>query len=313
MENTYSFVRFDEDKIEDLILIFRSAAKTEVTREFIKKKFNTAVFGLNSIGFIAYHNETQKPAAFYGVFPCLVMYKNKTILAAQSGDTMTHVDHQGKGLFVALAKMTYEVAKKEGVKFIFGFPNENSYPGFSKKLNWVFKEKMKKYKIGVFTIPISFIAYRIPIFLSLYKKYVHFILSLYKLKDNSFNNSVITEDFGGLYRDEAFMNYKTYSENYLIKVSGYKIWLIPGQTVLVGDIEIRDNNNSDKAIRKLKTLAFFLGIYRIDFEVSPNSAWDNILSGKYKYIESYPCGYLNLSTDIDMDKIKYTYCDYDVF
>ena len=76
-------------------------------------------------------------AAIYTAMP--VMFKIKTNLckAMQSIDTITDVNHRGKGLFPKLASKLYEDAPKNDLELVYGFPNENSAPGFFNKLKWI--------------------------------------------------------------------------------------------------------------------------------------------------------------------------------
>ena len=50
-------------------------------------------------------------------------------------DVMTHPEFQRRGIFSKLVKEAFNYAKKEGVDFIFTFPNHNSFPSYS-KLGW---------------------------------------------------------------------------------------------------------------------------------------------------------------------------------
>src|SRR5690349_10058338 len=147
MVEEYYFERLTPENISDLVSIYKEAFGKVVTVDFLNNKNNTAWCGISYAGYIAYASATKTPAAFYGVFPCYLSYQGQTILAAQSGDTMTHKDHQGKGLFVTLAKKTYQLVESLGVKVVFGFPNENSYPGFVRKLNWDHYEDLHAYLI----------------------------------------------------------------------------------------------------------------------------------------------------------------------
>ena len=52
--------------------------------------------------------------------------------------TMIAESYRKYGLFHKLADSAYEVASKNGVDFVIGFPNKASAPGFKKRLNWVF-------------------------------------------------------------------------------------------------------------------------------------------------------------------------------
>jgi GNAT superfamily N-acetyltransferase len=51
-------------------------------------------------------------------------------------DTMTHPDFRGRGVFVALARACIEIAAARGIRVLYGFPNDQSYPGFVRRLEW---------------------------------------------------------------------------------------------------------------------------------------------------------------------------------
>ena len=56
---------------------------------------------------------------------------------AMSCDTMTHPDYQKQGIFVTLARELYDdIARRDDVTTVFGFPNQASRPGFVGKLDW---------------------------------------------------------------------------------------------------------------------------------------------------------------------------------
>lgn len=79
----------------------------------------------------------------YAIVPVRVKIGSKTILASQSLDTMTHPDYRRQGMFETLAKKVYDEARNEGIYLVYGFPNEFSYPGFIKKLNWFYIDTMQ--------------------------------------------------------------------------------------------------------------------------------------------------------------------------
>ena len=134
MLSHYRIEVFDEHKFLLMKELFHSAYGINISKDYFSEKYETASLGHPVIGFIAIHIPTNSPAAFYGVFPVKVLINGKEVLAAQSGDTMTHKSHQKKGLFVHLAKMTYGECSKKGIEIVFGRPNENSYHGFTKKI-----------------------------------------------------------------------------------------------------------------------------------------------------------------------------------
>src|SRR5687768_10595824 len=159
-----------------LVSLYRQVFKKKVDLEFFTKKYATRNWGAEYIGFIAFTRENL-PASFYGVIPCVVLIESEEILAAQSADTMTHENHRNRGLFVQLALKTYELAKEEKIKFIFGFPNKNSYPGFV-KLNWQFaSERLKLFTLQASQFPYVKVFFRIRVLRVIYNQLINLLLS----------------------------------------------------------------------------------------------------------------------------------------
>jgi hypothetical protein len=138
--NNYIIVEYGIDLMNDFYELYSSIHGFSLPKEHFIKKASTAFAGCNIIGFITYEKSTGEVAAFYGVYPVLVNHRGCVILAAQSGDTLTHANHRRQGLFEKVFFMTKEKCEKVGVQFIFGFPNSNSAPGF-KKFGWSFYPK----------------------------------------------------------------------------------------------------------------------------------------------------------------------------
>jgi hypothetical protein len=87
--------------------------------------------------FSIYVDEAEnRPAALYAVFPVIFKSYNATINAVQSIDTITDVNYRGMGLFKKLALDCYKNASEDQVGFVYGFPNDQSAPGFFKSLGW---------------------------------------------------------------------------------------------------------------------------------------------------------------------------------
>jgi predicted N-acetyltransferase YhbS len=72
----------------------------------------------------------------YATIPVKYNYGNETITALLSLNTAVHPDFQGKGLFTNLAEITYRKAKESGFGFVIGVANQNSTPGFIRKLGF---------------------------------------------------------------------------------------------------------------------------------------------------------------------------------
>ena len=76
----------------------------------------------------------------------IVKYKGKDWKCALSYETFVHPDYQGKGLFKKLISLAEAEMKKEGVQFLYNFPNANSITGF-KHMNWTCRNDIKMFKI----------------------------------------------------------------------------------------------------------------------------------------------------------------------
>lgn len=72
----------------------------------------------------------------YALTRARIKIANEVNSIAQSVNTLTHPAYRRQGIFETLARMAYDEAAQRGIIFIYGFPNELSYPGFIKKLGW---------------------------------------------------------------------------------------------------------------------------------------------------------------------------------
>lgn len=61
--------------------------------------------------------------------------EGESVSAVRAVDTVTHPDHQRKGIFSRLTRAGLEAATSEGVGFVFNTPNSNSMPGYL-KMGW---------------------------------------------------------------------------------------------------------------------------------------------------------------------------------
>ena len=75
--------------------------------------------------------------AIYTALPVYFRINGQRVKALQSIDTITDENHRGKGLFTLLANQLYADAPTEQYALVYGFPNDQSAPGFFKKLQWV--------------------------------------------------------------------------------------------------------------------------------------------------------------------------------
>jgi len=309
----YTIHKLNDENRKDILKIYEDAFGIEVSIEFLQRKQKTSFAGFEDVGFIAY-DENNIPAAFYGVYPCQIESQGKLFLAAQSGDTMTHSAHSGKGLFTQLALKTYEYCKEQGFHCIFGFPNENSFPGFIKRLGWSHFDDLTPYLIRVKCIPWIRLknTFRLP--QSIHNKWCRFILNRLK-KGQPFSSSCKTDDTPVVDHSKDFFTYKTYAENYLIQLKGINVWLKFDDTFLIiGDLEQCTDEKFLETIKSLKRIALWMGLPHLRFHASPNT-WGEMVFKKYgEAMElSYPVGGINFTQEIQLEKMKFTAADNDTF
>ena len=309
----YRFERVSESNVEDILYIYKDAFGKELNIVEFKQKHNTKEFGDSYVGFIAY-DQNNIPSAFYGVYPCQIEYQGRLFLAAQSGDTMTHSAHTGKGLFTQLALKTYDYCKENGFHLVFGFPNENSFPGFVKRLGWTHFDDMIPYLIRVKCIPWIRLKNTFHLRQSIHDRWCRF--NLKKLtKGIPFKSSCLASEIPVVDHSIAFFKYKTYAENYLTNIHGINVWLKFDDTFLsIGDIEKCNETDFKKTIQALKKIAFKMGLPHLRFHSSSNSWGESMFKKHGVPMEvNYPVGGLNFSGEIPMEKLKFTGADNDTF
>lgn len=310
--NGYNIFRIDESHYRSLIGISVSAFNIRTTYQYYTNKNNTSKFGIANLGYIAY-DEKGNPAAFYGVFACQVTLNDRIIPVAQSGDTMTHRDHMGKGLFIKLAELTYELCRNLGFAFVFGFPNYNSYPGFAKKLKWEFPGKLNEYRWRVKTLPLAKVTKKIPLFNPLYKLYRNLVNLFYRSHSKTISSSVIESGVGGILRSPAYMNYKmTVTGSYLIGMGDADFWLKADGFLFIGDIRAGESDFRTM-IKRLNRYAFLIGADVIVFQTTEGTPLDKKFSELMKPAEGLPWGYCNFNSSFDPSNIRYVTADIDVF
>ena len=120
----------DEHKI---LSLFADVFKREMSLAFWKWRFIKNPFGK---GIIKVLFDGDRLIGHYAVIPMNLQVKGELVKAVFSMTTMTHPDYGGQGIFIYLAEDTYKLCHQRGYHFVYGFPNKNSYYGFTYKLGW---------------------------------------------------------------------------------------------------------------------------------------------------------------------------------
>lgn len=312
--NEYRFDRLSIANLYQLVKLYQYCFKLKVGINYLKQKYNTASFGASFIGYLAIDLISGEPAAYYGVFPIITRKDGVDYLVAQSGDTMTHPKHQGKGLFTKLATITYDLAKKEGIQFVFGFPNKNSYPGFVKKLNWQHYGYINNYSLKVRNLPFDKLAKKFPFFKYFYDSFVEKRLRNV-VTDLIIPNSIEKHnpEYGYIVHDQKFYEYKTYFKSYKVKLNGINCIIKIDGRLWVGDIEFCNEENFLEMRNELQFLAKKLGCSTVLFSVFEGTFPDVILKKNFEIKEKNPVGALNLSLNVNPARFAYNAIDFDTY
>ena len=136
------------DDIENFVKFFKSEGVINQNSEEFKWQYNYHSTEVKDIYIAEPIEKTDREkyffAAVYCISPRKFLIDKNEYGCSLSLQTLTGVPYRSRGLFVHLAKTCYNEAKKEGVKFVYGSPNDNSMPSFIKHLDW---HKMPKISV----------------------------------------------------------------------------------------------------------------------------------------------------------------------
>jgi GNAT acetyltransferase-like protein len=306
----YKITRLDKVRLADLSRLHKTVYGVTPAKDHFQRKYNTGHTGIENVGFLAY--DAGEPIAFYGVIPCYIQCGAQIVLAAQSADTMTHADHRKKGLFIKLARLTFDLCKQLGIKVIFGFPNQNSHRGLL-KLGWITTEVMERFGMALKALPLETVSRNFKWTRSVYNSYATSVLRKYFYSKQGLANSLITGDSGGVHRDDKYLQYKTYSSSQVMQLGPCKIWYKIQNGFVIGDMEGVTPQDFETIIKQLKKICGRLGVREISFQVSPGTALSNLFRKTVPALASFPVMFLDLASDLDLTKLKFTLADLDIF
>lgn len=308
MEN-YSVQRLSALNIGHLASLYRTANNQIVPSDFLLKKYDTKKLGTSFIGFIAYSKQGL-PIAYYGVIPMLLKLEGETILAAQGADTMTHPDFRKQGLFYLLARETFQLARENNIRFIFGFANQNSLPGAVKLQFQIMPSALQLFTIKTEAPPIGRLMTKSKILGKIYQTYLHFTLSGRQF----FPATVFQSDgLNGVSHDQSFFEYKTYHKSYFVKLNKHFLWLKVDGSLKVGLVKFAEEPPQN-FIKKIKRLAVVLGCREVIFITNKNSNLYKFLSQVIHPTDALPICFQNLTSgSVPFEKIEFEYGDIDIF
>ncbi|MDP4578760.1 MAG: GNAT family N-acetyltransferase [Schleiferiaceae bacterium] len=310
----YKIQELTENDYDKIRFLYRNCFNITLTKkEFYRKYYNDHKF--RTIGYFAI-DSNGNTGGFYGVFKDNLTYQNKSYMVAQSGDTMTHPAHQKKGLFLMLAKATYNKCIEDGIALIFGFPNKQSYHGFSTKLDWTFNGNMRRWTFTVNSFPWCELTSINRQLKSAYRKFAEHKIRQYKVKPtriiaDQFNTSY---EVGMIEKSLEFFNFKLDNPSVqLLQFRDFILLVKFDNHLIIGDIGYKNELYATELMNCITQLGELIGCRKVVISLSLNH-WANSIFENYQTSEDgLPIGFLNFNTDIDPSKIAFSYSDFDTF
>lgn len=312
MEQDYRIERIGPAHYHHLVTLMHRCfgVRTDVGR--IAAKFDTAAFGASNIGYLAFA-QNGSAAAYYGVFPVPVRYAGKIRVAAQSGDTMTDPDHQKRGLFVRLAELTYKLAAEQGIVFVFGFPNDNSLPGFEKRLHWTFAGRLQEFRMRAAWLPFCELASRYGRVQQLYDKFSGRVLGRYLDPTATWAHGTVDDMADGLVHDGDLMEYKKRLGASVVLFEGFRMIVRARTHLYIGDVAPIPGTRVDELLGSIKRLGRKLSCRTVVFTFSPGHWLEQHLRSRVAAEESLPIGYLMLEPGAAPPPLTISRVDLDTF
>jgi hypothetical protein len=303
----YSIERLSYASLHDLQALHRLTYSRNVSISRLAGKYNTKLLGAEWLGHFAFAAQHQ-PVAFFGVIPCRFQIDGQMFLAGQAVDAMTHPDHRKNGLFLQLVEKTLELARHQGIQFIFGFPNQNSYAGLV-KANWKFTGRsMHVFILKGSKLPWAKLLLKVPFVRNVYRK-------LTEGDSAPPNETVVYSSEHGLIRDSVFFAYKDqYTKTFVKRWSNVSAWLKNDGALKIGCLNFDPIVSPQDIEKHLKREAKRLGCRSIVLMTSAESRLYGALKNLVPPRERLPIGFYNLTNrDIDFNKATFEYCDIDIF
>ena len=299
--------RFNQSLYPEFIKLLTACFGVSWNMDKLSAKYDTKALGGKHIGYMAFHNDIA--IAYYGVLPVPFVLEGRPITAVQSADTMTHPDYRRHGLFPLLAKKTYELASIEGASFVFGWPNQNSYPSFKNKLGWRELGNMQKFSIQVTTLPVAKVVHKLPFLKSVYMPIVRLLLG----HTHEVSVKPLSED-NYLPRTSPYVNYKRQLGAFGIETEFGNLLVSVDYRLKLGDLSTKQLSNFQDVLNTLKRKCQILGITEVQIISSQGSTLSKKLEQLIpQQLDDLPLMYWPFTNDVEINHLNLTGLDYDGF
>ncbi len=293
--SNYNFIQLNNENIGHLYTLYELVYQKKCADNLFDYKYETQNYKRKSIGIIAMHN--NQPVGFYGIVSMMFSINREAVQGGQVCDNMIHPEYRSAKLFVELGKQSLALANTNGIHFVIGFPNQNSYLASVKLLGFEYLEMMNRYEIHFSK--------------SLFKRLNNKLkLIRFKKSYHTIENSLINEGFDGVIYGSNFINYKSFHNNKLIQSNQFTFWVNYTNQLWLGAISKHNDNTYDNLI---ETLEKTFKKPSLTYIVSGGTKINEYLEKKYQAQKGFPVLVKNLSNKYSLTNLKFQFCDNDIF
>jgi hypothetical protein len=133
------------------------------------------------------------------------------------------------------------------------------------------------------------------------------------VNEKGFPHCAEAADVAMVYRNDDYLEYKTYSKTEVIRAGEANIWISRKYGLAVGDIQGVNEINFSDTLEQLKKIARRIGINQIQFHCSPGIRLHELFSAYSTASPSYPALFQDFGSSVLPEKIKFTFADIDIF
>lgn len=242
----------EEQEKKELCALFENVFSKKMDLTDFKNKFekNCKCYSYHSMLI----NEDNKIVGCYSCIPYEYNYFGNKLLFGLSVDTMIQEEYRGSPFTLKkIANAVYDEMKKDGVSFVFGFPNDNVYLVRKKILKWKDIGELKYYilpiNIGTIKSRFKYLDFASKLYANIVNKLVvnefKSIGSLYNIEKENIKEFRYDSSYKVMSFEDGYISYKTYDEEG-VKVA-YLIDLYPlnKQNIEYAVKEIYNSNKND--------------------------------------------------------------------
>ena len=133
VKNSWLCRDYEKGDEYQILSLYRQVSGREMSLAFWRWRYLENPFGQGMIKLLF---DGDKLIGHRGAIPMVVSVQEMPLPAALILNTLTHPDFRRFGVSTYLAAALYDEAAQRGIKFVYNFPNPNSYPLYLRIKDW---------------------------------------------------------------------------------------------------------------------------------------------------------------------------------